>query len=103
MQADGGRVRVKGPLGLSRVAQTAVVAADRPRLLTGTAELGRTTRGAVRWEIEAVVRGTSRVRFTAQVERASPLDKALLACGGRWWLARIVARAVERRGAELGG
>jgi hypothetical protein len=103
MQANGGRVRVKGPLGVSRVAQTAVVAAERPRLLTGTAEVGRTTRGAVRWEIEPVVPGTSRVRFTACVERVSPLDRVLLACGARWWLARIVARAVQRLGAELGG
>jgi hypothetical protein len=103
MRADGGRVRVKGPLGLSRVAQTAVVAAERPRLLTGTAEVGRTTRGAVRWEIEPLVPGTSRVRFTAQVEQTSPLDRVLLGCGGRWWLARIVVRAVQRLGLELGG
>jgi len=101
MDTAGGRVRVRGPLGLSRVAHTAVVRTERPRLLTGTAVVGRGTRGAVRWEIDPMVPGTSLVRFSAQVERASPVDRVVLACGGRWWLARIVSRAVQRLGAVL--
>jgi hypothetical protein len=55
----------------------------------------------VRWEIEPLVPGTSLVRFSAQVERASAFDGVLLACGGRWWLARIVSRAVQRLDAVL--
>jgi hypothetical protein len=35
------------------------------------------------------------------VERASPFDRVLLAVGGRWWLARLVRRAVERLGAAI--
>jgi hypothetical protein len=101
MGADGGRVRVKGPLGLSRVARTKVVSTERPRLLTGTAEIGRGTIGAVRWEIAPLVPGTSHVTFSAEVVRASPLDRLVLACGGRWWLARIVRAAVERLGAAV--
>jgi len=101
MEVRGGRVRVRGPLGLSRVAETAVARTERPRLLTGTAAVGRHTRGAVRWEIEPSVPGTSRVRFSAEVERASAFDRVVLACGGRWWLARIVSRAVQRLGAVL--
>ena len=101
MGTGGGRVRVRGPLGLSRVAQTAVVQTERPRLLTGTAQVGRGTRGAVRWEIEPLVPGTSLVRLSAQVERASAFDRAMLACGGRWLLARIVTHAVGRLGAVL--
>ena len=101
MSADGGVVRVKGPLGISRVARTRVVGAERPRLLRGVAELGRGTIGAVRWEITPAVPGTSQVQFSAVVERASTLDRVLLACGGRWWLNRIVQVAVERLGAVL--
>jgi hypothetical protein len=47
------------------------------------------------------VPGTSLVRFSAQVERASAFDRVVLACGGRWWLERIVTRAVQRLGAVL--
>ena len=101
MNADGGRVRVKGPLGLSRVARTSVVRAERPRLLTGTADIGRRTHGAVRWEIAPLVPDSSHVRFVAQVERASALDRVVLALGGRWWLKRIVVRAVRRMGATI--
>jgi hypothetical protein len=101
MNEGGGVVRVRGPLGLSRVARTKVVAAEPPSTLRGRAELGRRTVGAVRWEITPSVPGTSHVRFTAEVERASALDRVLLACGGRWWLVRIVRTAVQRLDAVL--
>jgi hypothetical protein len=101
MKADGGRVRMRGPFGLSRVAETAVAGTERPRLLTGTASIGRGTRGAVRWEIEPAVPGSSHVRFTAEVVQASPLDRVVLALGGRWWLARIVRTAVQRLGVAI--
>ncbi|MFL5968676.1 MAG: SRPBCC family protein [Gaiellaceae bacterium] len=100
MGPGGGRVRVRGPLGLSRAAETAVVGAERPRLLTGTARIGRGTEGLVRWEIVPVP-GSSRVTFSADVVRASALDRVLLVLGGRWWLLRIVRRAVERLGASI--
>jgi Polyketide cyclase / dehydrase and lipid transport len=100
MGANGGRVRVGGPLGLSRVAETRVVSTERPRLLTGTAEIGTGTLGRVRWEITPVPDG-SHVRFSAEVERASVADRVVLAAGGRWWLGRIVSRAVQRLGAVL--
>ena len=100
MRADGGCVRVRAPLGLSRIARTRVVAAERPSLLRGIAELGRGTRGAVRWEIEPAPSG-SRVRFSAQVEQATAADRVLLACGGRWWLHRIVTVALERLGTSI--
>jgi hypothetical protein len=92
---------MEGPLGLSRVAHTSVVGTERPRLLTGTAAIGRGTQGAVRWDIEPGVPGTSHVRFTAEVVRASPVDRVLLAAGGRWWLTRIVRAAVRRLGAAV--
>lgn len=102
MGTDGGLVRVRAPLGLSRIARTAVVSTERPRLLTGTAEIGRSTLGRVRWEIApATVPDTSHVTFSAEVVRASPLDRILLALGGRWWLARIVRAAVARLAVAL--
>jgi hypothetical protein len=100
VDAAGGVVRVKGPFGGSRVARTSVLAAERPSLLRGSAEIGRGTVGAVRWELEPSARGT-RVTFTADVVRASGLDRLLLAFGGRWWLTRIVRAAVGRLGAAL--
>ena len=100
MAVDNGRVRVKGPLGLSRVARTEVVGAERPRELRGRAELGRSTRGAVRWDIAPVPDG-SQVSFSAHVEQASLLDRLVLFAGGRWWLGRIVRAAVGRLGVVL--
>jgi carbon monoxide dehydrogenase subunit G len=95
--AAGGRVRIRGPFGLARVARTRVVAADEPRRLEGRAEIGRATVGRVRWEIEPDGAG-SRVSLAATVEKASPVDRLLLASGGAWWLRRIFAEAVERLG-----
>jgi hypothetical protein len=100
MRTDGGHVRVNGPLGLSRVARTSVVGTEAPHVLRGRAELGRRTRGAVRWEIASAANG-SHVTLTAEVERASVLDRVLLACGGRWWLGRIVRGAVDRLGTSI--
>ena len=94
-------MRVKGPLGLSRIARTRVARTERPRLVTGTADIGRGTRGSVRWEIDPDVPGTSHVHFTAEVVRASIFDRVLLVCGGRWWLARIMRAAVRQLGAAL--
>jgi hypothetical protein len=100
VEPDGGRVRIVGPLGISRVARTRVVATDEPSNLRGTAEIGAGTRATVRWQIEPVA-GGSRVTLAAQVDRASALDCALLALGGRWWLRRIFQSAAERLDAVL--
>lgn len=83
----GGRVRMRGPLGVSRVADTRVCAVDPPRSIDGTAELRSGTRARVSWGLEPVAGGT-RVRLGAVLERATTLDRLLLALGGRWWLRR---------------
>jgi hypothetical protein len=100
MSPTAGRVRVKGPLGISRVARTRVVAAHPPTIVRGAADIGRSTHAAVRWEIEPRDHG-SHVVFTARVERASTLDRILLVLGGRWWLSRLFQNAVQRLGAVL--
>ncbi|HEX8053232.1 MAG TPA: SRPBCC family protein [Thermoleophilaceae bacterium] len=83
--AAGGRVRLRGPLGVHRTVTTRVVASKAPRLLIGTAEIGSGTRARVSWAL-AEHRGSTRVRLAAAVERAARVDRALLALGGRRWL-----------------
>ncbi|HVV59747.1 MAG TPA: SRPBCC family protein [Gaiellaceae bacterium] len=97
--AEGARVRIRGPLGLSRHAHTRIEETDPPRLLRGHATVGRGTLGRVRWTIEA--RGTgSRVTLEAEVVQASLLDRAVLALGGRRWLRRGLREAVHRLGEQ---
>jgi hypothetical protein len=96
----GGRVLLRGPLGVSREAATEVVGADppasgRPGRMYGRAQVGRQTVGLVQWELAPDGTGTA-VRLSALVERASLLDRLLLAAGGRWWLRRIFAGALRR-------
>ncbi len=95
MDAAGGRVRMVGPLGLGRVAQTRVVSAEPNAHLRGTAELNGGTRAAVSWDIDPTATG-SRVTLVARVERASLFDRFLLTIGGRWWLERMFRSAVQR-------
>jgi hypothetical protein len=90
-------VRLKGPLGLSRTARTRVVEAREPHEVSGRADVGRGTIGLVRWSIEPHGSG-SRVTLSATVERASLLDRAILALGGRMLLRRMFAEAVEQLG-----
>jgi uncharacterized protein YndB with AHSA1/START domain len=91
-------VRIRGPLGLSRVARTRVLAVEPPRRLEGRADVGQGTVGAVRWEIEPAGGGGSRVTLAARVESASALDRAILALGGGRWLERIFRDALARLG-----
>ena len=101
VHADGGQVRVRGPLGLRRTATTRVVAAREPRLMIGTAELSGGTRARVSWVIAGRL-SASRVRLAAEVEQAGTLDRLLLAAGGRRWLRRRFASTLERLATELG-
>jgi hypothetical protein len=94
MDSSGGRVRMKGPFGLSREARTRVDAAESPSTLRGSAEIGRRTRASIRWEI-VPAGGGSRVTLTGTVDQASLFDRLLLAAGGRWWLQRIFERALQ--------
>jgi polyketide cyclase/dehydrase/lipid transport protein len=91
---DGGTVRIGGPLGLGRSARTKVVEAHEPESMSGRAEIGKRTRAAVRWTIAERPDGC-RVRLQATVERAGPLDRVILALGGRWLMRRLFARTVR--------
>lgn len=84
---DGsGRVRMRGPLGLSRTARTIVVDAQPDHVMHGTAELGR-TRALIGWELSEDSGGTA-VRLSATIERAGWMDRLLLTLGGRRWMER---------------
>ncbi len=101
----GGRVRLKGPLGISREAQTRVVAAVPPAHCTsgglaGTAEIGHRTGGRVSWRITPHDTSSSIVTLAAVVDHASALDHVLL-IAGRWWLRRTFQRALANLDALL--
>lgn len=93
--SDGGCVRLRGPLGLRRTVATAVLAEDPPREIVGRAELGDRTCATVRWKLAPRPGGTQ-VTLEAAVERATPLDRLLLALGGRLWLERRLAAVLDR-------
>ncbi len=95
----GGRIRLNGPLGIAREVRTRVLEAEPPDTgapgrLAGRADIGRRTVGLVAWEIAARAGGGSDVRLSARVERASIVDRAALALGGRRWLERVFDRSL---------
>ena len=103
--ARGGVVRMRGPLGIHRAARTRVVEADPPTRLAGSAEVGASTVARVSWTLQPAGDRT-RVRLEATVDRASALDHALLALGGRRWLERrfaTILQTLERRVNENAG
>ena len=98
--ADGGRVRMRGPLGVGRTAETRVTGAVAPHEMRGEARIGGTTRGHVLWTLHPDHRGT-RVTLEATPVAAAPLDRALLALGGRPWLRRRFEEVLRRLAARL--
>jgi deazaflavin-dependent oxidoreductase (nitroreductase family) len=104
--SSGGRVRLKGPLGISRQARTRVVAAQapvrsQPGRLAGSAQIGGGTRARVSWRIDEHESG-SVIALAGVVDRASLLDRVLLVIG-RWWLQRTFESALFNLDALLGG
>jgi uncharacterized protein YndB with AHSA1/START domain len=94
-RAHGGRVRMRGPLGVGRTAATQVLAADPPQQIVSVAEVGRRTRAFVRWRLNQD-QGGSRVRLEATIDRLGWLDRLLLLLGGRRWLERRFRSVLHR-------
>jgi hypothetical protein len=92
----GGRVRMRGPLGLGRDATTEVLRAQRPRLLEGRACIGDRTEAEIRWKLEPRGEEATLVTLRAHVLAAAAWDRALLAVGGRRWLEALFERVLER-------
>src|SRR5919204_6458142 len=70
--AHGGRVRMRGPLGLRRTAVTRVIEVDAPRRMAGTADVGRGTVAQVSWTLTPEG-GGSRVHLAARLQRGPGL------------------------------
>ncbi|HEV7363741.1 MAG TPA: SRPBCC family protein [Solirubrobacteraceae bacterium] len=99
-EGDGGRVRIRGPLGVRRTAVTSVERVDPPERLEGTARLGR-TEARVAWTLHEQRDGATEVRLVATVVRAGPLDRAVLALGGASWMRRLFAATLARLAARF--
>jgi hypothetical protein len=105
---SGAWIRLHGPLGLSRLAHTAIVRESAPAagvggVLVGRAEVPNGTRAHIVWSLSATPSGTD-VTLELEVEPATPADRLLLALGGRRWLeGRLLAGAVADLGRELPG
>lgn len=99
---DGGMVRIGGPLGFGRTARTKVVEAHRPESMAGRAEIGARTSAAIRWTISPHTE-SCRVRLEASVERAGPLDRLILALGGRRLMRRLFSRTLRELARHFAG
>jgi hypothetical protein len=87
-------VRLRGPLAIRRTASTELLGATRSSIV-GRANVGNTTVASIVWRVDAL-RGGSVVTLCATVEAAGSLDALLLRFGGRRWLARHFAAALEQ-------
>jgi hypothetical protein len=98
----GGRIVMRGPLGVRRTAATEVTVVRAPGRFGGVAVVGPRTRARVDWTIEAAAGGGSRVELRAVVLDAGPLDRMLLKAGGRGWLRRRFRDTLRRLDGALG-
>jgi len=92
---SGGRVRLRGPLGLRRIATTQVDELDEPEVVRGSATIGDTTHGRVCWTLEETSDGTL-VTLDVEADRLAQLDSLLLRMGGRRWLRGVFGRILVR-------
>lgn len=97
----GGRIAVHGPFGIRRTAETRVTELRPHALVGGIARVGRRTSATVRWTIDAAGDRSAKVSLTATVLTLGPLDRLLLAIGGRRWLARGFAHTIAHLAAAL--
>ncbi|MEJ7787095.1 MAG: SRPBCC family protein [Solirubrobacteraceae bacterium] len=91
----GGRVRVRGPLGVRRTATTSVDFASPVREMGGSAQISGGTVARVRWLLTPNGRHTD-VTLGATIERAGPLDRLLLRAGGMAWMRSRFEGALRR-------
>ena len=90
----GGLVELCGPLGVRLRARTRVRSAEFPRELGGTLDTASATRATLHWRL-APEPGRTAVTAELCVDPA-PAHRVLLALGGRVWLRRRLATAIDR-------
>lgn len=93
---DGGVVRVQGPLGLHRTITTTLTDARPDVCVAGEARSGGTL-AEIQWLLEPEGDGTL-ITLRADVVRAAPVDRLLLAIGGRRWMEGRFAATLKRLG-----
>jgi hypothetical protein len=95
-------VRLRGPLAIKRTATTELVPTRVADSIAGRARVGKGTLVSVAWEICRPGTG-SLVTLSATLDAIRPLDSMLLRLGGRRWLARRFALALDHLSDELTG
>src|SRR3954447_19254696 len=93
-------VRLTGPLAIQRTAATELLRTPAPNSIVGWARTGGSTQASVAWKIQTRAAGSA-VTLRATIDAAGPLDRLLLSLGGRRWLARRFAAALEHLADQL--
>ena len=86
-----------GPFGLALTAVTRVLEATPAESMSGSAQVGRSTRAWVRWGLTPHYGGTW-VDLSAELEQADAVDRLLLALRARTWFRRRFAAVIRRLG-----
>jgi uncharacterized protein YndB with AHSA1/START domain len=93
-------VWLRGPLAIQRTASTEFLRTPVPDSIVGRARIGNSTRASVAWRIQRRAAGSA-VTLCATIDAVSPLDGLLLLLGGRRWLAKRFAAALEHLSDQL--
>jgi hypothetical protein len=93
-------VRLRGPLAIKRTATTELVSTQVANSIAGRASIGRGTLVSVAWRIHPRGSGSA-VTLCATLGATRPLDSLLLRLGGRRWLARRFAAALDHLSDQL--
>lgn len=88
-----------GPPGLRRWATSRITRTEPPRLIEGEAETERSD-GTVRWTLEELAPGQTRVRFEQEL-RPRPVDDRIAVALSGWWLRRHYRATLARLRARL--
>lgn len=100
--AIGGRLRLRGPIGIRRTVRIRVLETQPPNRLEGLAEVGDATAARVTWTLLAH-QGGCVVGLSAAVLRTGRLDRILLALSGRRWVRACFRTALGRLAGRVGG
>lgn len=101
VDADGGMILLRGPLGVRRTVDVRVTERVAPTELQGLALLGDTTAARVQWALHALDGGRTRVTLRADVLAVAGGDRMLLGLGARRWLQWRFAVTLRRLNERL--
>ncbi len=93
-------VRLRGPFAIQRTASTELLRTPVSDSIVGRARIGDSTRASVAWRVRTHAAGTA-VTLCATIDASGPLDWLLLRLGGRRWIARRFAAALDHLSDQL--